>query len=83
MPFGVEPAGAMRRLLALAATVAALLTLAPTASADVPAAVREQGYLTMADGTKLAYTLVRPAGPGPFPTLLEYSGYDPGRTPDA
>ena len=72
----------MRRLLALAATLAALVTIAPSSSAQVSPVVREQGYLTMADGTKLAYSLVRPAGPGPFPTLLEYSGYDPGRTPD-
>ncbi|MGH9274433.1 MAG: CocE/NonD family hydrolase, partial [Acidimicrobiales bacterium] len=73
----------MRRTVAVIATVAALLTLAPARSSSAPTPVREQGYLTMADGTRLAYTLVRPPGPGPFPTLFEYSGYDPGRTPDA
>jgi len=73
----------MRRTVAIAALVAVLLTFAPPPSSSAAAPVREQGYLTMADGTKLAYTLVRPPGPGPFPTLLEYSGYDPGREPDA
>jgi putative CocE/NonD family hydrolase len=52
---------------------------APTATATV----RTEGYLTMADGTQLAYTLVRPDRPGPLPTLFEYSGYFPGRSPDA
>ena len=73
-------------LVALLAGVAALgLDAAPDALA-VPAAVptiTEQGYLTMADGTDLAYTVVRPQGDGPFPTLFEYSGYNPGRDPDS
>ena len=33
------------------------------------------GYLTMRDGTKLAIDVRLPAGPGPYPTLVEYSGY--------
>ena len=33
------------------------------------------GYLTMRDGTKLAIAVRLPAGPGPYPTLVEYSGY--------
>jgi putative CocE/NonD family hydrolase len=73
----------MHRALALLVALTALLGLAPTSATGAPATVQEQGYLTMADGTKLAYTLIRPAGPGPFPTLFEYSGYDPGRSPDA
>src|SRR5258708_11092330 len=44
--------------------------------------VRQSGYLTMADGVQLRYTVVRPAGDGHYPTLLEYSGYDPGTNPD-
>jgi predicted acyl esterase len=32
-------------------------------------------YLTTRDGTKLAVNVSRPAGDGPFPTLIEYSGY--------
>lgn len=75
--------------LALAVT-AALLALGlatPIASAATPdratvATVRTAGYLTMADGTELAYTVVRPARAGHYPTLFEYSGYFPGRAPD-
>jgi predicted acyl esterase len=33
------------------------------------------GYLTTRDGTKLAINVRLPQGPGPYPTLLEYSGY--------
>ncbi len=33
------------------------------------------GYLTTRDGTKLAINVQLPAGPGPYPTLVEYSGY--------
>ncbi len=33
------------------------------------------GYLTTRDGTKLAINVRLPAGPGPYPTLVEYSGY--------
>jgi len=34
-------------------------------------------------GQQLAYTVVRPAKAGRYPTLFEYSGYNPGRDPDA
>lgn len=42
------------------------------------------GYLTTRDGTKLAYNVVLPGPPenGPYPTVVEYSGYDPAN-PDA
>ncbi len=33
------------------------------------------GYLTTRDGTQLAIDVHLPAGAGPFPTLVEYSGY--------
>ena len=33
------------------------------------------GYLTTRDGIKLAIDVHLPAGPGPYPTLIEYSGY--------
>jgi uncharacterized protein len=33
------------------------------------------GYLTTRDGTKLAIDVHLPSGKGPFPTLIEYSGY--------
>jgi putative CocE/NonD family hydrolase len=44
--------------------------------------VRESGYITTRDGTQLHYTVVRPAGTGPFPTLFTYDGYDAGSNPD-
>ena len=37
------------------------------------------GYLTTRDGTTLSANVVLPAGKGPFPTVVEYSGYDPSR----
>ncbi|MBV9805330.1 MAG: CocE/NonD family hydrolase [Solirubrobacterales bacterium] len=33
------------------------------------------GYVTVRDGIKLAIDVRLPAGPGPYPTLVEYSGY--------
>ena len=33
------------------------------------------GYLSTRDGTKLAIDVRLPSGPGPYPTLVEYSGY--------
>jgi predicted acyl esterase len=33
------------------------------------------GYLTTRDGTKLAIDVRLPAGPPPYPTLVEYAGY--------
>ena len=33
------------------------------------------GYLTTRDGTKLAINVTLPSGPGPYPTVVEYSGY--------
>jgi uncharacterized protein len=33
------------------------------------------GYLTTRDGTQLAIAVRLPSGEGPFPTLIEYSGY--------
>ncbi|WP_140403784.1 MULTISPECIES: CocE/NonD family hydrolase [unclassified Nocardioides] len=35
------------------------------------------GYVTTRDGTTLSANVVLPPGPGPFPTVVEYSGYDP------
>jgi predicted acyl esterase len=33
------------------------------------------GYLTTRDGTQLAIDVRLPSGPGPYPTVIEYSGY--------
>jgi predicted acyl esterase len=42
------------------------------------------GYLTTRDGTKLSINITLPGPPdaGPYPTVVEYSGYDPSN-PDA
>ena len=39
------------------------------------------GYITTRDGTTLAYFATLPGPPelGPYPTIVNYSGYDPGR----
>jgi putative CocE/NonD family hydrolase len=39
---------------------------------------RLTGYLTVRDGTVLRYSVLLPKGKGPFPTIVNYSGYDPG-----
>jgi uncharacterized protein len=58
------------------------VTVLPNRSAPPNARVYRQriptegyGYLTTRDGTKLAIDVHVPDGPGPFPTLVEYSGY--------
>jgi hypothetical protein len=38
------------------------------------------GYLTMRDGTQLKYTAQIPAGPGRFPVVFTFDGYDAGVT---
>ena len=35
------------------------------------------GYITTRDGTTLSADVLLPPGVGPFPTVVEYSGYDP------
>ncbi len=35
------------------------------------------GYITTRDGTTLSANVTLPSGDGPFPTVVEYSGYDP------
>jgi len=59
------------------------LTVLPDRSAPPNTRIYDQripasgyGYLTTRDGTKLAINVHLPAGPGPYPTLIEYSGYD-------
>lgn len=74
----------MRRVAIVAAVLAAVAGIVVTAPARAAGPViRESGYLAMADGVRLRYTVVRPSTGGPFPTLFEYSGYDPGTNPDA
>jgi predicted acyl esterase len=58
------------------------LTVLPDRSAPPSTRIYDQripasgyGYLTTRDGTKLAIDVRLPGGPGPYPTLVEYSGY--------
>lgn len=54
------------------------LTTSSTAIAENPWAERQTGYLPARDGTLLKYSVLLPSVKGPFPTIVNYSGYDPG-----
>jgi putative CocE/NonD family hydrolase len=41
-------------------------------------AKRLTGYITTRDGLNLRYSVLLPQGEGPFPVIINYSGYDPG-----
>jgi uncharacterized protein len=41
-------------------------------------AKRLTGYIQTRDGTRLRYSALLPKGNGPFPVIINYSGYDPG-----
>lgn len=49
------------------------LTMSSLACAGTPPS--DSGYITLRDGTQLAYSLWLPAGPGPFPVILDYDPY--------
>lgn len=71
-------------LLALAVLAAGCLGAPQPQDPPAPDAgdrITERGYLAMEDGVLLAYTAVLP-GPGRWPMLFEYSGYNPGTVPD-
>lgn len=77
-------------LLVVSALTVALAVLpriqahAVSASPSVAVATeRIVGDLTMDDGVRLRYTVVKPVGGKALPTFFEYSGYDPGTNPDA
>jgi putative CocE/NonD family hydrolase len=77
---------ACRFLIAAALGVSSLVVpglTAPPAQAAPVATETVSGYLPMADGVRLRYTVVRPVGGAKLPTLFEYSGYNPGNVPDA
>lgn len=73
----LHPVRTLPLLTALAILVGVLAgaTAAPVAAAEP---VESEGYLELSDGTGLRYTLVLPPGDGPFPTVLQHSGYNPG-----
>ncbi len=53
----------------------------PVATAAPAGSVEQAGYIEMADGVGLRYTVFLPEGEGPFPVLLQYSGYGAGSNP--
>ncbi len=61
------------------AALAVLLVVLAHASAAQASVVRH-GYLPLADGTKLNYTLTLPAATGKFPVVLQYDPYYAGAT---
>ena len=82
-PYGVR----IRLLLLLTALIGALLPLAPSVDADPnPAGRTFFGYIPVAQGTadatELHYKLELPDpqrwGSGPYPLVVDYSGYFPG-----
>jgi len=79
---GVAPGSGYRVSAAGDGTTSGPLTVLPDRSAPPSTRIYDQriprsgyGYLTTRDGTKLAIDVRLPAGPGPYPTLVEYSGY--------
>jgi uncharacterized protein len=55
-----------------------VLSLSAGATTAAAATVQYQGYIPMADGTELAYTVAVPAGTGRFPVAMAYAGYCEG-----
>ncbi|MDX6665855.1 MAG: uncharacterized protein QOG68_2061, partial [Solirubrobacteraceae bacterium] len=77
---GVKPGAGYR--VRQGATTSARFAVLPDRSAPPSTKVYDQtiptkgyGYLTTRDGTSLAINVQVPSGDGPFPTLVEYSGY--------
>ncbi|MFP5219294.1 MAG: CocE/NonD family hydrolase [Actinomycetes bacterium] len=68
-------------VLALALLAFLASVLASPRSAPASAASEERGYIEMSDGVGLRYTVFLPDGEGPFPVLLQYSGYGAGTDP--
>ncbi len=80
---GVAPASGYRvQTVGSGAPRTPTLTVLPDRSAPPNTRIYRQriprsgyGYLTVRDGIKLAVDVRLPAGPGPYPTVVEYSGY--------
>ena len=78
MRFLVSVRRAQCKLGGLILSSAISLTFVSTAAA---APVQKQGYIPMADGTQLEYTVELPASTGRFPVALQYAGYCEGTSP--
>jgi len=79
---GVRPGPGYRVRPAEGGAASRAVTVLPDRSAPASTKIYDQriptsgyGYLTTRDGTKLAIDVRLPSGPGPYPTLIEYSGY--------
>ena len=79
---GVKPGSGYRVRPAAGGAASRAVTVLPYRSAPPNPKLYDQripsqgyGYLTTRDGIKLAIDVRLPAGPGPYPTLIEYSGY--------
>jgi uncharacterized protein len=79
---GVRPGPGYRVRPSSSGGLSAPVVVMPDRSAPPSTSIYNQhipesgyGYLTTRDGTKLAIDVRLPAGPGPYPTLVEYSGY--------
>ncbi len=70
-------AGRVRRTACLAMLSCAVWLLAGSAAAS-GTPVQKHGYVPMADGTQLAYTVDLPDAAGRFPVALVYDGYCEG-----
>ncbi|MCB0871111.1 MAG: CocE/NonD family hydrolase, partial [Solirubrobacterales bacterium] len=64
--------------VAIALAVVGLLVFSSLAQAANPWAERLTGYMDARDGMDLKYSVLLPPGDGPFPAIMNYSGYDPG-----
>ena len=83
----LDPALNLYRVIDRAAGVASadLAVMSPEESLPDPSFYSDQtlvaglNYITMRDGTTLSAYVTFPAGPGPYPTLVSYSGYAPSK----
>jgi uncharacterized protein len=75
---GCRLAIARRTCGVCAVILVSALALPSGATAAAAASVQEQGYIPMADGTELAYTVEAPASTGRFPVAMAYAGYCEG-----
>jgi hypothetical protein len=71
---------AIGRVVCAAIVLGAAWLSAGAAVAAAAATVQKQGYILIADGTELAYTVDLPSSPGRFPVAMAYAGYCEGTT---
>ncbi len=73
------------RILAFFAGLACLAQAEPSFAQEPQPQVHQpfwqqrlSGWLPVRDGTELRFSVLLPQGEGPFPVIINYSGYDPG-----